>query len=124
MKPYGISAIAWENRTDRIRIVANGAAEILRLDLQVSTVDIQHNDAYIGQEYGMLTPECANAINLLAQTKGVFLNPAYSAKTMVGLIDHVRQKRLTDRETVIFVHCEGTLNFLSSNQELSYDSCG
>ena len=75
-------------------------------------------------EFGMLTPECANAMNLLAQTEGVFLNPAYSAKTMVGLIDHVRQKRLTDRETVIFVHSEGAPQLFVFNQELSCDSCG
>ena len=118
LKPYGISPIDWDDRVKRIRIAANSAAEVLGLDIPISDDEVRNTDTYIGEGYGILTPECAEAIRLLAQTEGIFLDPVYSGKAMAGLIDHVRQGRLTDDDTVIFLHTGGTPQLFVFNEEL------
>lgn len=46
---------------------------------------------YIGEAYGMLTQEAAEAIRLVAQKEGILLDLVYTAKAMAGLIDLVKK---------------------------------
>ena len=118
LKPFGFAPLSWDDRIERIRIAANSAAAILGLDVAISDNEVRNTDAYVGQGYGMLTPECVEAIRLVAQTEGIFLDPVYSGKAMAGLIDHVRRGRLTSDNTVIFLHTGGTPQLFVYNEEL------
>ena len=117
-KPFGFAPLSWDNRIERIQSAANGAAAILGLDLTISDDEVRNTDAFVGQGYGMLTPEGAEAIRLVAQTEGIFLDPVYSGKAMAGLINHVRHGRLTSDDTVIFLHTGGTPQLFVYNEEL------
>ena len=64
-------------------------------------------DQYFGQGYGLFDKATAEALRLAAQTEGVLLDPVYSGKAMVGLIDLVRQGYFQKGETVIFLHTGG-----------------
>jgi 1-aminocyclopropane-1-carboxylate deaminase/D-cysteine desulfhydrase-like pyridoxal-dependent ACC family enzyme len=44
---------------------------------------------------------------LLARTEGILLDPVYTAKAMVGLLDGVRQGEIGADETVLFWHTGG-----------------
>lgn len=119
LKPLGLSPIDWDDRIERIGIAANRAAEILGVHVRITGDEVRNTYAYIGTGYGVLTPECAEAIRLVAQTEGIFLDPVYSGKAMAGLIDHVRQGLLTVDDTVIFLHTGGTPQLFVFNEELS-----
>ncbi|MDE0299792.1 MAG: D-cysteine desulfhydrase family protein [Candidatus Poribacteria bacterium] len=118
IKPFGIAPLRWDNRIERIQQAGNAAAEILNLDLVMDDDDVRNTDAFVGKGYGMLTPECAEAIRIVAQTEGIFLDPVYSGKAMAGLIDHVRKERLTSDDTVVFLHTGGTPQLFVYNEEL------
>jgi D-cysteine desulfhydrase family pyridoxal phosphate-dependent enzyme len=62
---------------------------------------------YVGKGYGLLSPGCAEAIQLLARTEGVLLDPVYTGKAMAGLIDLVRSGEIGGDKTVIFLHTGG-----------------
>ena len=47
------------------------------------------------------------AIRTVARTEGLFLDPTYNGKAMVGLIDQIRQGRLGRQHTVVLVHTGG-----------------
>lgn len=66
-------------------------------------------DEYVGDGYGIDTPESLAAIELLAQTEGLFLDPVYTAKAMAGLIDWVRQGKFSEQDNVLFWHTGGQL---------------
>ena len=117
-KPFGFAPLSWDDRIGRIRNASNGAAAILGLDVAIGDDEVRNTDAFVGQGYGMLTPECAEAIKLVAQTEGIFLDPVYSGKAMAGLINHVRHGRLTSADTVIFLHTGGTPQLFVYNEEL------
>ncbi|MEW5958477.1 MAG: D-cysteine desulfhydrase family protein, partial [Chloroflexota bacterium] len=70
----------------RIETLARASAALLGLELDLAADDIVVYDDYIGQGYGIPSPEGTEAIRLVARTEGIFLDPVYSGKAMAGLI--------------------------------------
>ncbi len=104
-----ITPIQWEeDRATDIARIANAAAAQLDLDLTIRPEEVTADDGYIGPRYGVVTEQSRAALKLVAETEGLFLDPVYSSKAMAGLIDHVRQGRVGQDETVVFVHTGGT----------------
>jgi D-cysteine desulfhydrase len=95
---------------DRIKTLASEAAIILGLELNLSADDIVVYDDYIGQGYGIPSPEGIEAIRLVARTEGIFLDPVYSGKAMAGLIDLIRTNKIGPNKTVLFLHTGGAPN--------------
>jgi D-cysteine desulfhydrase family pyridoxal phosphate-dependent enzyme len=105
----GICPIRWAgDRRAEVASIANGAAELLGIPIRVEPSNVEIDESYIGERYGLVTAEGREALRLLAETEGVFLDPVYSAKAMAGLIDQIRSGRIGAEETVVFVHTGGT----------------
>jgi 1-aminocyclopropane-1-carboxylate deaminase/D-cysteine desulfhydrase-like pyridoxal-dependent ACC family enzyme len=64
-------------------------------------------DGYMGQGYGIPSPECLEAIRLVARTEGIFLDPVFTGKAMAGMIDLIPKKRIGQGEKVLFLHTGG-----------------
>lgn len=62
---------------------------------------------YVGEGYGVMTDEGRDAIKLVAETEGIFLDPVYTGKAMAALIDGVKKGDLTRDDTVVFIHTGG-----------------
>jgi L-cysteate sulfo-lyase len=69
--------------------------------------NIEANDNYFGEAYGIPTPAMKEAVGLLAETEGVLLDPVYSGKAMAGLIDLVRKGTFGKDENIVFIHTGG-----------------
>lgn len=69
--------------------------------------EIDIDDGFVGEGYGVPTPRSDEATRLLASSEGIFLDPTYTAKAMAGLIDYVRAGRFTSDQTVLFWHTGG-----------------
>ncbi|TCP29600.1 D-cysteine desulfhydrase [Scopulibacillus darangshiensis] len=63
---------------------------------------------YVGPGYAIPTPEMVEAVQLVARTEGILLDPVYTGKAMAGLIDLVRQGHFKRNENVLFIHTGGT----------------
>lgn len=63
--------------------------------------------AQLGDGYGRPTPGATEAMELLARTEGILVDPIYTAKALAGLIAAVRTGR-HDGQTVLFWHAGGT----------------
>lgn len=106
---HSIAPIKWQ--TDRawdIARIATATARRLGLDATIDPAAILSSDDYIGPRYGVVSDAGREALELVARTEGVILDPVYSSKAMAGLIDHVRKGRLTAQDKVVFVHTGGT----------------
>ncbi|MEN3010741.1 MAG: pyridoxal-phosphate dependent enzyme, partial [Candidatus Bipolaricaulaceae bacterium] len=51
--------------------------------------------------------EMKRAVELLARTEGILLDPVYTGKAMAGLLDLVRQGAFRGAENVVFLHTGG-----------------
>lgn len=71
----------------------------------------------LGAGYGQPTKECVEAIRLVAQLEGVFLDPVYTGKAMAGFIGWLPESGLGSNDTVVFVHTGG-LPLLFAYQEI------
>jgi L-cysteate sulfo-lyase len=58
--------------------------------------------------YGVLTCEVAEVIRLVARTEGILLDPVYTGRAMVGLIELIRAGRYSRDADVVFLHTGGT----------------
>jgi D-cysteine desulfhydrase len=65
-------------------------------------------DEYVGPGYSLPTPAMVEAVQLLARTEAILLDPVYTGKAMAGLVDLVRQGYFKRGEHVLFVHTGGS----------------
>lgn len=75
-------------------------------------------DEYVGDGYGILTPEIAQAIARVAQNEGLLLDPVYTGKAMAALLDLCAKGRFQPGENVVFLHTGGTPALFPYRDEL------
>jgi 1-aminocyclopropane-1-carboxylate deaminase/D-cysteine desulfhydrase-like pyridoxal-dependent ACC family enzyme len=98
--------------------LANEAAELLKLDVVVEPEDVPNTDAYAGKAYGIINHAGCEAIELLARTEGIILDPVYVGKAMSGVIDYIRTGKIQKNQTVVFLHTGGTPALFAYNKEI------
>lgn len=64
-------------------------------------------DEYVGEGYSRPTAELKEAIELMARTEGIFLDPVYSGKAMAGLIGLLRNGTIEKGAKLVFLHTGG-----------------
>ncbi|MCI0393705.1 MAG: D-cysteine desulfhydrase family protein [Chloroflexi bacterium] len=74
---------------------------------------------YAGPAYAVLTAEAGQAIQTLAQSEGIVLDPVYTGKAFAGLLDLIRQGRFRPGEHVIFLHTGGAPGLWAYEEPLS-----
>ena len=94
--------------SDDVLEIARAADEALGLGLDVLAGDIVVFDEYIGEGYGIVDRAVAETIRLVFQTEGIVLDPVYTAKAMIGLIDLIKIGFFNPQDKVVFVHTGGT----------------
>ena len=107
----------WDTAAD-LAEVANQTAALLELPHRLQASDIDVSDEFIGPCYGAVTAGGREAMDLLARTEGILLDPVYTAKAMAGLIDDVRRRRLGPEDAVVFIHTGGTPAVFAYRDEL------
>lgn len=75
---------------------------------EIPKVAIQCFDDYVGPGYSLPTPGMIEAVQLLAKTEGILLDPVYTGKAMAGLLDLVRKGYFRKGDNVLFVHTGGS----------------
>ena len=92
---------------DVVHELAQETADMVGVKGGVPRQAVMADDNYIGEGYGLPTPGTVEAIELLAATEGVLLDPVYTGKGMAGLIGLVGQGVFKDSDNVVFLHTGG-----------------
>jgi len=119
-KVIGISV--YHGRSEAVATVkeyADAASAFLNLGVKVPPAEIEVEDQYVGEGYGIPTEECINAIRLVAQTEGIFLEPVYTGKAMAGLMALIKKGHFKSGETVVFIHTGGIPVLFAYNKEIA-----
>lgn len=111
----GISADeSSETLTRDIAAIVAGLPGLLGIDpgpLAPGHIDV--DDRFVGGGYGVPTPESRAAIELLARTEAIFLDPTYTSKAMAGLIARWHAGDFLDAQTVLFWHTGGQVGLFA-----------
>lgn len=70
--------------------------------------DVQCRDEWVGAGYSLPTDEMVDAVQLVARTEGILLDPVYTGKAMAGLIGLITLGHFRPDEKVLFVHTGGS----------------
>jgi len=81
--------------------------ELLDLPVTFEQSDIRVLDQYVGEGYGVMTPQVAEAIHIAAETDAIICDPNYTGTAMAALIDQVEDGGFNEDETLIFLHTGG-----------------
>ncbi len=74
--------------------------------MSITPSEVMLNTGYRDEGYGIITKGCIEAIKLVAETEGIFLDPVYTGKAVAELIDIVRKGQFTPKDTVVFIISE------------------
>ena len=87
--------------------VADRLAALLGVEGWITRADIQAYDGALAPGYGRVGPKTRDAIRLMAEQEGLFLDPVYSGKCFAGLVDLVQNGSIASGARVLFVHTGG-----------------
>ncbi|MEZ5286084.1 MAG: D-cysteine desulfhydrase family protein [Vicinamibacterales bacterium] len=105
---WGVAVSAGEaEKIERALRAANEAAALLGIHTRVERGDLFTDQGFIGDGYGIPTPAGLDAIDLLAETEAILLDPVYTSKGFSALLHHVRAGQIPPGETVVFLHTGG-----------------
>jgi len=118
-KVLGMS-VSEEKKTYRELVlnIARDTIKALDVELEMGEGDIVIFDEYIGEGYGEVNKDVAETIRLVAIREGIFLDPVYTGKAMVGLIDLVKKGYFRRDDNIVFYHTGGTAALFPNKHKL------
>src|SRR5437667_5885600 len=87
--------------------LASATSEKLGEPIEFTPNDVLANADYCDAGYGVVTEREREAIRLFATWEGLLLEPVYTGRAAVGMIDLIRKNFFKKDETVLFLHTGG-----------------
>jgi 1-aminocyclopropane-1-carboxylate deaminase/D-cysteine desulfhydrase-like pyridoxal-dependent ACC family enzyme len=99
--------------TGEVRRILGGLEELLGVSSgSLTDAPIDIDDRFVGDGYGIPTPQSTEAIEMCARREALFLDPTYTAKAMAGLIARARAGALGSG-TTLFWHTGGQVGLFA-----------
>ncbi|MFT5209146.1 MAG: D-cysteine desulfhydrase [Flavobacterium sp.] len=86
--------------------------------LDEAQIDINIEDGYVGEGYGIASKPVFELIQDLARTEGVILDPVYTAKAFFGLMCELKKGRFRESENIVFLHTGGIFGLFPQRELL------
>ena len=96
-----------EEQAEKVSALAALVLELIEHPDPLPESAVRTVDTYVGDGYGLPTPEMVEAVTRLANTEGVLLDPVYTGKAFAGLLGFVEEESFASDERVIFLHTGG-----------------
>ena len=110
-----------EAKSGIIKIIDN-IAKILALDIDTRSIGVINTDKYVGERYGLMSKEGKEVTGIVAKMESIILDPIYTSKVMACLFDYVKQEKLNNKDTVLFLHAGGHPIIFAYSDEFSFDN--
>jgi D-cysteine desulfhydrase family pyridoxal phosphate-dependent enzyme len=107
---------------DRVTTVAAKLATLLGSGPLLGNDDVLTWDMALAPGYGRIGPLAREAIELMAQLEGLFVDPVYTAKSLAVLIALARDGTIPKGASVMFVHTGGLPALFAYEPELASGS--
>lgn len=110
-----------QSQRRRLETVLGRLAPLVGANLDQLLADLNLNDAALSPGYGLVSDATREAMTLMAQKEGIFLDPVYTAKAFSGLLQLVRDGAIEQGAKVVLLH-SGGLPALFAYQEILANS--
>lgn len=92
----------------RVAELVDQAAERINMKLHCQPSELPVNDQYLGNGYGIPSPQEIEAIRLFARYEGLLLDPVYTGRAAAAMIDLIRKGFFKPHDRILFWHTGGT----------------
>jgi D-cysteine desulfhydrase len=106
--------------TARIDKINREAAEITGLKSEMSPSDIEINDKYVGIGYALSRPEELDFISEIASKEALVLDPVYTGKAMYGLYNEIKEGKVPQGSSVLFIHTGGLFGLFPKQEQFVF----
>jgi D-cysteine desulfhydrase len=86
---------------------AQAVADLLGLGVQIPPEAVRSVGGYWQPKYSVPNARMVEAVQMLARTEGIPLDPVYTGKIMAGLVGLARAGEFSPGERVLFIHTGG-----------------
>ena len=122
LRIVGISVtIDRDTMRHQVGTIAAQLLETLAIDAEIEDNDVIVFDEYLDPGYAVLTPEISRGIATLARSEGIVLDPVYTGKAWLGLLDLIENRFIADDENVVFIHTGGTAALFPYREQIMGD---
>jgi D-cysteine desulfhydrase len=90
----------------------------LELDPVVRADDILVFDDYLQDGYGIVNRGVAEVIRRVFRAEGIVLDPVYTSKAFMGMIDLIGKGYFRATDRIIFIHTGGTPALFPNRKKL------
>ena len=119
----GIDVSAVSDLRNDILELAPATVALLGLDLEIAEKDVIVHSAYGTPGYAHITDAEREAIQLLACSEGIIVDPVYTGRALAGLLDLVRAGAYREGEDVLFWHTGGVAGLFARAGDVMRDAC-
>jgi 1-aminocyclopropane-1-carboxylate deaminase/D-cysteine desulfhydrase-like pyridoxal-dependent ACC family enzyme len=113
-KVVGVSADdPSESVRAQVATVVLGIYDMLGADLTVAPDDLDVDDTFVGDGYGVPTDASREAQRLAAQNEALFVDHTYTAKALAAMIAYLRSGAIDRTKTVLFWHTGGQVGLFA-----------
>jgi 1-aminocyclopropane-1-carboxylate deaminase/D-cysteine desulfhydrase-like pyridoxal-dependent ACC family enzyme len=98
-----------------VRHIVAGLGDLLGVDgtALAARANLEVDDGFVGDGYGVPTPASQEAQRLLARTEALFVDHTYTAKAAAALLAYVRAARFSRDQTILFWHTGGQVGLFT-----------
>ena len=97
-----------EEQETLVYMLVERTAERVGIKATIPREAVVSNGNYWRPKYSVPNKKMVEAVNMLAKTEGILLDPVYTGKAMAGLIDLSRKGFFKKGENILFVHTGGS----------------
>ena len=98
-----------EEQIEKVRQIVQDSKKKYDLDFTLNEGDITVYNEYVGGGYGYMSEPKLEAVQMLAETEGLLIDPVYTATAMACLIDLVRKNTWKKTDNILFLHTGGAV---------------
>ncbi len=106
------AAVGWtekKEQVEKVKKIVLDSQQKYDLDFTLKDEDITVYNEYVGGGYGFMTVAKLEAVQMLAETEGLLIDPVYTATAMACLIDLVRKGTYKKTDNILFLHTGGAV---------------
>lgn len=102
---------------DEIGRIQREFGEWYGLKVDVSGIDQAIDDRFVGVGYALNTPEELKQLVRFAALEGLVLDPVYTLKAFLGMVNHIRSGKIVKGQSVLFIHTGGHSGLFPKHSE-------
>lgn len=81
-------------------------------------LDINLIEGYVGAGYAIASAEVFELIRKVARTEGVVLDPVYTGKAFLAMVEGVRNGAFGDTSDIVFIHTGGIFGLIAQREQV------